>query len=326
MAADSRKHILIIRFSALGDVAILAPVLKQKMAASPDVDVTVAAPPMLEPLFSGIPHLSFIGIDKRAGYLRIFRQLLSCRPDIVADIHSVTRTFILDSLFLMHFVPVRIMVKQRIKRRKLLKHKNIQLTPSWQKYDYVLRKCGMAGAAAMPEYFSPKTSQDGVRRIGIAPFSTSIGKDYPLEKMEKVISMLAGEPDVEICLFGGKKYAVQFGKWMAKYPCVRIPDCPSFSEELDLIRKLDVMVSMDSANLHFASALEVPAVTVWGATHPYCGFAGWGQNPEWSVQADLPCRPCSIYGSKPCYKGTYECMGLIDPEQIYEKVMNLISQ
>lgn len=324
--ADRRKHILVIRFSALGDVVILAPILKQKMADNPGVEVTVAAPQMLEPFFSGVPNLSFIGIDRHAGNFRIFKKLKACRPTVVADLHSVTRSFLLDFLFLLNFIPVHVMLKQRMKRRRLLKHKDIQLATSWQHYDYVLRQCGLDGIGVMPPYLEHKPSPDGIVRIGIAPFSTSQGKNYPVEKMEKVISLLAGQPSFEVWLFGGRKYDVKFKEWTEKYPYVGISDSTSFDSELELIKKLDVMVSMDSANLHFVSALEVPAVTVWGATHPYCGFAGWRQNPEWSVQADLPCRPCSIYGSKPCVKGTYECMQLISPEMIFEKVMSVISE
>lgn len=97
------------------------------------------------------------------------------------------------------------------------------------------------------------------------------------------------------------------------------------SGELALMNRLDVMVSMDSANMHLASLAGVPVVSVWGATHPYAGFMGWGQSIGNAVQIDLPCRPCSIYGNKPCLRGDYFCMKNISPEQIVERtelVMN----
>ena len=88
--------------------------------------------------------------------------------------------------------------------------------------------------------------------------------------------------------------------------------------------KLDVMLSMDSANMHLASLVGIPVVSVWGATHPYAGFMGWNQSIENAVQVDLYCRPCSIYGNKPCYRGDYACMNLIKPEQIIQKIDNII--
>lgn len=322
---SGRRHILVIRFSALGDVAILAPVLKQKMSENPDVDVTLAGPKMLAPLFADIQNLSYIGIDKRIGILKIFPLLMECRPTVVADLHSVIRSFVLDFLFILHLIPVHVMSKRRMMRKRLLKNKNIQLEASWQRYDYVLRQAGLKGKAEMPPYIVHSKSSDGVRRVGVAPFSTARGKDYPVGKMEMVLEKLSGQPSMEIYLFGGKDHYQYFTEWAGKYSNVIIPSSGSFEDELELIKRLDVMVSMDSANLHFASALGVPVVTVWGATHPFCGFAGWRQNPQWSVQLDLPCRPCSIYGSRPCERGTYECMESIPPEMIVEKVMMVLN-
>jgi ADP-heptose:LPS heptosyltransferase len=89
---------------------------------------------------------------------------------------------------------------------------------------------------------------------------------------------------------------------------------------------LDVMISMDSANMHLASLVNTPVVSVWGATHPYGGFMGWNQDPNNAVQLDLPCRPCSIYGKKPCIRGDYACLNNISPELILNKVENLLNK
>ena len=83
---------------------------------------------------------------------------------------------------------------------------------------------------------------------------------------------------------------------------------------------------MDSGNMHLASLTGIPVVSVWGATHPYAGFAGWGQSTDKFVQLDLPCRPCSIYGNKPCMRGDYACLQNISPDMIVEKVENIFNQ
>ena len=90
-------------------------------------------------------------------------------------------------------------------------------------------------------------------------------------------------------------------------------------EELEIMRGLRVLVSMDSANMHLASLVGTRVVSIWGATHPYAGFMGIGQNEKDCVQRDLECRPCSVYGDKECKYGDYRCMD-IKPEEIVEKV------
>ena len=84
------------------------------------------------------------------------------------------------------------------------------------------------------------------------------------------------------------------------------------------------MVSMDSANMHFASAVGTPVVSIWGATHPDFGFYGYGQNPTNALCANLPCQPCSAYGNKPCRYGDYRCMKAITPEQVLAKIEALL--
>ena len=89
---------------------------------------------------------------------------------------------------------------------------------------------------------------------------------------------------------------------------------------------LDVMVSMDSANMHLASLVNTPVVSIWGATHPYAGFMGWHQEPHNAVQLDLNCRPCSIYGNKPCLRGDFACMKNISPELVSQRVEFVLHQ
>jgi ADP-heptose:LPS heptosyltransferase len=96
------------------------------------------------------------------------------------------------------------------------------------------------------------------------------------------------------------------------------------NEELILMSHLDVMLSMDSANMHLASLTGIPVVSIWGATHPYAGFMGWNQTRDNAIQTDLDCRPCSIFGQKPCKRGDYACMNMIKPETVVEKINTLL--
>ncbi|MBQ2403350.1 MAG: glycosyl transferase family 1, partial [Prevotella sp.] len=85
------------------------------------------------------------------------------------------------------------------------------------------------------------------------------------------------------------------------------------------------MVSMDSGNMHLASLTGTPVVSIWGATHTLAGFYGWQQDPADIVETDMACRPCSIYGSKPCERGDYACMNSITPEQVVKKISRYLA-
>ena len=92
------------------------------------------------------------------------------------------------------------------------------------------------------------------------------------------------------------------------------------------IANLDLVVSMDSANMHLASLFGVPVVSVWGATHPFAGFYGWGQLIGNAVQLDLDCRPCSVFGNKPGPRSDLACLHGIPPLVLYQKVMQVLEQ
>ena len=80
------------------------------------------------------------------------------------------------------------------------------------------------------------------------------------------------------------------------------------------------MLSMDSVNMHLASIAGTRVVSLWGATHPYAGYLGYGQSHDDVIQADLDCRPCSLHGNRLCKRGDYACLTQIDPITVADHV------
>ena len=109
-------------------------------------------------------------------------------------------------------------------------------------------------------------------------------------------------------------------RWSATYPNVRFTPGRSLSEEIQAMAKLRVMLTMDSANMHLASLAGTRVVSIWGATHPFAGFLGYGQSESDCIQANLPCRPCSVFGNRKCQFGNYPCMQAITPQEILQKL------
>ena len=90
---------------------------------------------------------------------------------------------------------------------------------------------------------------------------------------------------------------------------------------------MDIMLTMDSANMHLASLVGTPVVSIWGATHPNVGFYGFRQDPNNAVQIDLDCRPCSVFGNKPCANSEqYACMNRISETSVIDKINNILDK
>lgn len=307
-------RLLVVRLSALGDVAILEPVLRQRASQNSDVLFFVAGPPLLEPLFRGMENVQYVATEKRQKPQELYRQLSALKPYRVADMHHVLRVIGMDWLFRLHGVRVR----------SIRKH-TARSMHSWQRYDRVFDRCGLNGALSPDGYWQTKADAGQPRVVGVAPFAQHEGKIWPLDRMERLVSLLS-ERGYKVWLFGSTDEAKVLEPWAEKYEGVEsLAGKYGFAEELERIAALDVMVSMDSANMHFASCKGVPVVSIWGATHPCRGFYGWRQDPAWAVQREMDCRPCSKYGKKPCRKGDYPCLKGIEPIEVIERIEMMLA-
>lgn len=326
----------------MGDIAMTVPVLYSFAKRYPEHEVTLLSRKMVAPLFANMPaniHFKGISLDDYPGIIglyRLFRELNSSSFDAVADLHNVLRTMFLRGLFKMHGVPTAYIDKGRRERHDLVRcqHKKlVQLTSSTERYALVFDRLGYSFPMCFTSVFAdtdapltgllPITGEKGTCRwFGIAPFAAHKGKIYPLSLMQKVISLLHDDERNRIFLFGaGPQEKKQCEEWAKLYNRVTsLVGCFGMGEELALMSHLDVMVTMDSANMHLASLVHTPVVSVWGATHPYAGFCGMQAPRSRIIQADLACRPCSIYGNKKCVRRDYACLSTIMPKQIVDAV------
>jgi len=340
-----KAHILVIRFSALGDVAMVVPAVDALAHTYPDVRITVLSREFARPLFEGLPsNVSFMSADLKGehrgvrGLNALFRRLVAKRFTAVADLHDVLRSKYLRARFNLANYRVEHINKHRQEKHRLTASRNKQLEPlptAFDNYADVFRRLGYPiGALTYKGCFDDNGEvmqrlPQGTPLIGIAPFAAHEGKIYPEPLMTQVIGRLSRKhPEARIFLFGGGERELEvLHRWGEQYSqCVVVVDhLKSLREELVLMSRLNVMVSMDSANMHLASLAGVKVVSVWGATHPYAGFMGYGQSTENAVQLDLPCRPCSIYGNKPCRRGDKACLNNIKPDAIIEKTEHILS-
>ena len=346
------EHLLIIRFSAMGDVAMTVPVVASLARQYPDMHITVLSRPFARCFFENLaPNVGFMEADLKKEYKGLhglnvlYRRLVSKRFTAVADCHDVLRTKYLRLRFVLGGYKVTHINKHRRGKHLLARKYNkvcVQQPTSFQNYIDVIEKLGYPvepdfisiypqGYAQIDDLYNiTGCKKEGYKWLGIAPFAAHQGKIYPISRMEEAIQLIIKkQPNCKIFLFGGGKEEKQILDSLAE----KYEQCMNASamlggleNELRLMSHLDAMISMDSANMHLASLVNTPVISIWGATHPYAGFMGWNQKSENAVQVDMECRPCSIYGNKPCMRGDYACMNDIPPKQICDRVISVLNQ
>ncbi len=339
---SSIKRILVIRFSALGDVVMTVPVVKTFLSAHPQAEVIMLSDQKLADLFIGIDRLIFVGADlksKHKGVLGIYRLYQQLKKkyefDFVADLHGVIRSHLLRILFKLNKKTTAVIDKGRFEKFALVRKENKIYRPlkhSTQRYVDVFRALGFKGFSKHDplqvvdnQIKSIKVQKQEKVHIGFAPFAKHITKMYSLDRFIDVMRHFDQEK-YALHFFGGGPVEMAFIKeWERAFKHAVVHNHSiGLADELKLMSTMHVMVTMDSANMHLASLVNVPVVSIWGPTHPHAGFYGLGQDPTNAIQLSLACRPCSVFGNKKCWRGDHACMQEISPKTIIEKIENLV--
>ncbi len=342
--AQAKKHILVLRFSSMGDVAMTVPVVKALLNQNPDVSVTFVSRPGFSDFFSGIDRLTYLPVDLNtnykglAGIIKLFTHLKKSGVyDAVADLHDNLRSKLLRNLFRLSGKPFAHIDKGRDEKKLLTRFPNKVLKPlkrTVERYADVFRELGFPVELNYQLVKEPSvltndiitiTGEKTKPWIGVTPFAQYKGKTFPIEKMEEVIASLS-KKDVQVFLFGGTSLDQEIcAQWEQKYSNVTsVIKRLNMEQELLLINQLNVMLSMDSAGMHLASLRGTPVVSIWGATHHYAGFLGYGQSEADMVADTIECRPCSVYGNKPCFRKDYACLYNIDPQTIVNNLLKFV--
>jgi len=342
----SAKNILVLRFSALGDVAMCLPVLRCLIQTYPELHITMVTRKRFASIFEELPNTTVLSPDFNdahkgiGGLYLLYKTLLAAKPNAIADLHNVLRTKILRSYFVPKFwIRKAVLVKGRKAKKQLTRARQktlVPLVPQIHRYAQVFERLGFPISLDSHEFppkpLCPNTEalklDQSKKWVGIAPFAAHKGKQYPLDLMQKVVAFL--QQDYQVILFGfGHKERAQLDVWTKAYKnVVNATSVYALDAELRLIAQLDLMISMDSANGHLAANYGVPVISLWGATHPCLGFTPFGQTETNNLTADrqlFPFLPTSVYGNK-IRRGYEDAMRSIEPKVVIELALEILDE
>lgn len=336
------KHVLMIRLSAMGDVAMTVPVIRALLQQHKNVKVTVVSRAFFRPFFEDIDRVAFFAVDleKRHngffGIYRLYQDLKKLNIDFVADFHNVLRSKILRTFFKSNGTKTAFTDKGRKEKKELTQLQNKVLKPIKPMVERHVDTLALLGFKVdlskivfpekpilSDEILAVTAEKSNKKWIGIAPFAQYQTKVYPTDLMKKVIKDLSVDQTHKIFLLGGKNELNELKNLKQNHEnVILVADKLTFKQELQFIPHLDVMLSMDSGNAHIAAMYGVNVVTLWGNTHPFAGFVPFNQPLENSLIPNLekyPFLPTSVYGNK-IVEGYQNAMQSIDPKEVVAKI------
>ena len=342
-------HLLVFRFSAMGDVALTVPVIRNVLKHNEDLHITLVTNPNFTSFFFGIDRLTIFPADFKKKYqginglFRLYKDLKSDNKfDYLVDLHSVVRSWILTFLFSLSGLKFFRIKKDRKNKKKIVTGKSTKpLIHTIERYQKVFEKIiPVRPLPTAPSIFpSGKALSDvelyiEIERIsldkqwiGIAPMAKHELKRWGISNTQKLIELIKNQYDVHFFLFGGGKKEKEILEHVADQNSyiTNVTGKLNMSKEIALISKMSFMLTMDSGNMHISSLLGVPTISIWGATHPKIGFGALNQPEKYSIQipeSELNCRPCSIYGKGSCKRGDKACLTWIKPESVLHKLQS----
>jgi ADP-heptose:LPS heptosyltransferase len=339
-------RLLVIRTSAMGDVALTTPVLREVRKKYPDIELILLTRPAFKPFFNSIGGLSlfFPDFKKRhrglPGLIKLYTDISKQHKiDVVIDLHDVMRTKILRQLFRLSKVPVFVIKKGRIEKKSVISGKSkTRLKHSVNRYCDVFTEAGFSITPSEGPWIIP--SSDAFKKadlminknddlnIGVAPYAKHKLKMWPEENMLRLIEMISEKHKSKFWLFGGNEESEKLAAFQTKIPgSFNTVGTLNLEEELSLMSRLDFMIAMDSSNMHMASLAGTKVISIWGGTDPLSGFGAWMQPEEYSVSIpvnELTCRPCTTYGKGECRRGDLACMNWLTPEIVFRKIEKIL--
>lgn len=344
-------RLVVLRFSALGDVTLLVPVLQHLATQHPDKRITIVSRPHLAPLFAPLP-VDFFPADLKgkhrglAGLWRLARHIhRSFRREGygVYDQHAVLRTYLVGFFLRLRGKKVWRLRKDRPARKALTAPPPKQLKPLphvTQRYWDTFQRGGLVSpslpsAWPVPRYPMATATTDwwakrrGSINLAFAPTAAHASKRWPREYALKLLKRMALQEGAKVWLLGGPAEKGELEGLLRESgaPGGVLAGRYSFDQEVALLAEMNALVAMDSFNMHLGALAAVPLLLIWGGTHPAAGFAPVQTAPQEHLsisQAELACRPCSIYGRADCPRGDFACLVGLSPEKVWKSLQKLV--
>jgi heptosyltransferase-2 len=321
--------ILVIQTAFLGDLIMSTPIFKGIKRIYPSSQVDLITTPQNRGVIENNPHIdNILTFNKSSSFNKgkdFIKLLLHLRKERYQIALSIQGSFTSSLLLLLGGV------KRRIgsRRQKLLTD-----PITFVKGSHIRERIGLMLESVKQDNFDlntetfPKESDkkvvdslfsiDDRFTIGVAPGSVRVTKRWPKENFVKLIDKIKDR--YRVILIGGPTDR-EITDYIAEKCDIRDDFTGKLSllQSVEMIRRLDLFISNDSAPLHMANSVDTPVFAFFGPTVKSFGCYPYRKNDQ-ILEVDLPCRPCGKHGGKICPEEHFRCMKDIKPEDVAIKV------
>lgn len=265
------------------------------------------------------------GVTTFIPYLNFWQALLEIKktkPNIIIDLHKKPITYLLSIL---SGCKKRFGYQKALLPRILLriKWRKISINPTPLRYFSDVSKLGILPDNFSYLLFPPNQWEDILKKFNLNNISyyvfylgaTHFTKRIPPQKAISLIKRV----NIPAVLLGGSDVIENARIIKKEIPSViDLTGQTSLTESISIIYGSKCFVGGDSGLSHIAVALNKPTLIVFGSTIPEYGMIPIKRDAALIIEEvkNLTCRPCTLIGRKKCPLSHFNCMNLINDNNI----------
>jgi ADP-heptose:LPS heptosyltransferase len=329
----SGERILIIRYSALGDVVLATSVLEPLRRRFPGARIEWVTSPAVAPLLEGLPGIAAVHRLGTPGGARpgALARRLRGRFDLAIDLQEKVKSRYLA----MAAAPRRLYFHRRSTwealRALMGRDRPLARAHATELYAEVLRPLGIDGpghigiAVPAPARQRALEALASARRplVGIAPGATWATKRWAPERFAALGDALHQEGR-GLVLVAGPGDAAAASAFRAALRAPLEADLTSLPVDAlaAALAELTLLVACDSGPVHLAAAQGVPALVLFGPT----STVRWAPAPPGrALSLGLACQPCTNHGGERCPLGHHDCLRRLEVGAVLAAARELLA-
>lgn len=347
MKKGTSAKILVLRYRFIGDTILLIPFLRNLRRANPDACIDVLVASVSGEVIENCPYVdNFIYFDTKKAKAKDEKQMSQAFKGSFWDYAKMLRAQKYDKAYVLKrslssaVLAFLAGIEERIgfdtECRGFLLTKKVPYSNEKHEIECfldVLRADGIevkdnylenwvneAEIADIKGIFKEKNIGD-LKKVVVHATATNAGKQWNLGNFAKVIEYLSNEKGAQVIFCGTKNDRKIYDE------ILELVDMPlnieplnlcgelNLKQSLALLKMVDLIVGVDSGNLHMASSVGTKVIGIYGPMN-YQKWCAWGENNV-ILHTDLDCQPCGL--RKKC-ENNRACLKNITADMVIEAI------
>ncbi len=338
--SERRVHLLLVRFSSLGDVVVQTSVVTWlKATYGQNLRISFVTSSEFKDLLIGHPDIHrVISFDRKGGETisALAKKISDIHDvdafDLMLDLHATTRSWLLR--FKLWWLPRLVVDKRRFERFVLVGYRYMKFTAwtRWAKPWQQVWRTPIDWQGILLAPFKNETvmtfTAGGLKNAAerpyavLAPVASFAMKHWPIEYYLAIAQRFLQDEDFRnwnlVVVAGPDDKHCQAFDVIQHERFKNLQGKTKLKESLAWMQQAKIVLGNDSGMNHVAEAANVPVITIFGPTHEAFGFAPHLKNSV-ALSLELACRPCSTTGKKDCFRSEQLCMTQLTPEMVWRE-------